>query len=917
MKPKNLIILILVCILSGQYANAQDEKYSKVKIPITSAEVQRFVFDNLNIDHYSNEDNSMLIVINSAELNNLKQSGYPFETVIDDVVKYTLEFNRDEEFNQQTNLANFQASCNPVDNLIQTPAAFGTGGTLRLGASSGPGYLRYTEMNAAMLALQTAYPTLVTRFSIGNSDAGDPMYAVKISDNVSTDENEPEVLYTGLMHAREAIGGTSLIFFMQYLVENYATNPQIKSLVDNREIYIIPCVNPDGYQFNYGGSSGSYPTSGGGLWRKNRRSTGGGNIGVDLNRNFSVDWANCAGATSSCGSSTKSSDIYYGPSAFSEAESQNIRAFVTTRFFVNAIDQHCTGPYFSLPYGRPSLHPVMDHIDSSFYTRIPALMGTYSGNRAGNSPESVAYEVAGSIKDWLVLGDIGMGTKGKIYGMTGEAGGGSFWAPVSQMIQLCKELCFQNLQLAIAAGDYYDINDIDDIAVSNNSGKFSFEVRRIGQSSNPVTVSLIPIENIQSVGSSKTTTVGTFYDTYVDSISYTLTNPVTSPYRIKYAWKVEAGGTISYDTVTKYYSPVSVFYDDMEGSFATNWTSTSNVSDKWAYTTLDKFAGSKSMTESPAGDYTTSTTRTVTYNGSFNLNDALAAQLSFWAKYRAENFRDKMQVQVSLNNSTWTAVCGNHTVTETNTTNGGTLGGQPALTGIQDQWTRQQYDLSAYAGASNLYLRLQFTSDNDASSFAFERDEGFYIDNINLIKSVPLTTLPVTFLNFYGKLLPNKTVQLDWEANVDAMHDYFEVEKADRSGAFYKIAKVDGQVYRAYDNIPDIGSNIYRIKQVNKNAGVTYSHTININTSFGKSVVTIFPNPVKDILNLNISGIDAGSQFVITDVTGNILYKQQLPVGSVSASIKVNLLGFLPQLYFIKIMNSKNEVKSVQKFLKL
>jgi len=493
-----LLITFFACTLWCLSANAQDEKYSKVKIPITSAEVKRFVFDNLDIDHYSNEDNSMLVVVNSTELNRLKQSGYNFETVIDDVVKYTLEFNRAEELSRQTNLANFQASCSPVEDIIQTPAIFGTGGTLRLGAASGPGYLRYTEMNAAMLALQTAYPTLVTRFSIGNSDAGDPMYAVKISDNVGTDENEPEVLYTGLMHAREAIGGTSLIFFMQYLAENYAVNPEIKRLVDNREIYIIPCVNPDGYQFNYGGSSGSYPTSGGGLWRKNRRNTGGGNRGVDLNRNFSVDWANCAGATSSCGSSTKSSDIYYGTSAFSEIETQNIRDFVTTRHFVNAIDQHCTGPYFSLPYGRPSLHPVLSHIDSSFYTRIPALMGTYSGNRAGNSPESVAYEVAGSIKDWLVLGDIGTGTKGKIYGMTGEAGGGSFWAPVSQMIQLCKELCFQNLQLAIAAGDYYDINDVNDIAVSTNTGKFSFQIRRIGQSANPVTVSLIPIENIQS-----------------------------------------------------------------------------------------------------------------------------------------------------------------------------------------------------------------------------------------------------------------------------------------------------------------------------------------------------------------------------------------------------------------------------------
>ncbi len=68
-------------------------------------------------------------------------------------------------------------------------------------------------------------------------------------------------------------------------------------------------------------------------------------------------------------------------------------------------------------------------------------MGLYNGHRAGNSPETVNYEVAGGIKDWLLMGDIGNGIvpKTKIYGMTGEAGGGNFWAPVSQLYQLCRE----------------------------------------------------------------------------------------------------------------------------------------------------------------------------------------------------------------------------------------------------------------------------------------------------------------------------------------------------------------------------------------------------------------------------------------------------------------------------------------------
>ena len=742
MNSKKLWALILCCSVFVFSSFAQ-EKYSKVKIPITSSEIKRFVAENLDVDHFNFDGNAMVIVLNSVEMNRLRQSHYPFEVLVDDVVQHTIEINRNTVPADIVNRAVIQGNgCQKIATIIPTPAAFGTGGSLRLGAAAGnPGYFTYAEMTTQMQNLATANPGLVSFFTIGNSALGLPIYGVKISDNVATDENEPEVLFTGLQHAREAIGGTSLIFFMQYLIANYGNADQkIKDLVDNREIYIIPCVNPDGYSFNYGGSSGSYPVTGGGLWRKNRRFTGGAavNIGVDLNRNYLIDWSNCSGASASCGSSLQTDDTYYGPSVFSEPETQAVRSFVQSRHFVNAIDQHCYGPYYSLPYGRPTLHPVLSHIDSSYYKYVPALMGLYNGHRAGNSPETVAYEVAGGIKDWLLLGDIGVGSgpKGKVYGMTGEAGGGNFWAHVADIPQLCKENCFQNLQLAYAAGDYYDVNDRKDIAVNSLTGKFSFDIRRVGLGNGSVTISLIPILNIQSVGSPITTTLANYYDTYIDSISFTLPITVVCGKKIQYAWKVDAGGIETYDTVTKYYNPVTLLSDDMEGAFATNWTATISPSGPtgWAFTTLAAFAGTHSMTESPSGDYTTSSTRTVTYKSTFNLSDATEAYLSFWVKHKAENFRDKLQIQVSTNGSTWFPVCGTTTVTEDNTTNGGTLGGQPALTGIRDNWTRELFDLSSYAGNATVSLRFQFTSDNDASSFAFELDDGFYIDDIKAIK---------------------------------------------------------------------------------------------------------------------------------------------------------------------------------------
>ena len=216
-----------------------------------------------------------------------------------------------------------------------------------------------------------------------------------------------------------------------------------------------------------------------------------------------------------------------------------------------------------------------------------------------------------------------------------------------------------------------------------------------------------------------------------------------------------------------------------------------------------------------------------------------------------------------------------------------------------------------------MFLRLQFTSDNDASSFAFERDEGFYIDNISVIKSVPLGTLPVKFINFYGKLLSDKTIQLDWKANVDAMHDYFEVERSNANNNFSSIARVDGGLYRAFDLTPQLGSNLYRIKQVDKNGSISYSQVININTtSSGKATITVYPNPVKDVLNVNISGSDAAKTMIVTDVSGRIIFTQPISTAG-SSNIKIDVSSLSAQLYFIKTVNSKNEVTNVQKFLKL
>lgn len=135
------------------------------------------------------------------------------------------------------------------------------------GFGSMGGFYTLAEVLTELDNMKVLFPNLITtKVSIGNTIESRPMYMVKISDNPDIDENEPEVLYTALHHAREPQSMMQMIYFMYYLLENYNSNPSVQYLVNNRELFFIPVVNPDGYEYN----RSTYPT-GGGMWRKNRK----------------------------------------------------------------------------------------------------------------------------------------------------------------------------------------------------------------------------------------------------------------------------------------------------------------------------------------------------------------------------------------------------------------------------------------------------------------------------------------------------------------------------------------------------------------------------------------------------------------------------------------------------------------------
>lgn len=165
------------------------------------------------------------------------------------------------------------------------------------------GYHTYAEATKEIDALVAKYPALLSKQVIGTSHEGRNILALKLSKNVTKDENEPEVLFTAHQHAREHLTVEMALYLLNELTSKYGTDPRITKLLDSREIWIIPDLNPDGGAYDI--ASGSFRS-----WRKNRQPNAGtSRVGTDLNRNWDFKWGCCDGSSGDPGDET-----YRGPS---------------------------------------------------------------------------------------------------------------------------------------------------------------------------------------------------------------------------------------------------------------------------------------------------------------------------------------------------------------------------------------------------------------------------------------------------------------------------------------------------------------------------------------------------------------------------------------------------------------------------
>ncbi|MFJ1736921.1 M14 family metallopeptidase [Streptomyces sp. NPDC088254] len=283
-------------------------------------------------------------------------------------------------------------------------------------------YHNYAEMNAEIDQRIAAHPGIISKRVIGKSYQGRDVVAVKISDNVGADEAEPEVLFTHHQHAREHLTVEMALYLIRELGAGYGTDARITNMVNSREIWIVPDVNPDGGEYDV--ATGSYRS-----WRKNRQpNSGSSNVGTDLNRNWAFRWGCCGGSSGST-----SSETYRGPAAESAPEVKVVSDFVRGRVVGGVqqikagIDFHTYSELVLWPFGFTYSDTTtgMTADDRNAFATVGRSMAASNGYTPEQSSD--LYITDGSIDDYL------WGAH-KIFAYTfemypGSAGGGGFYPP--------------------------------------------------------------------------------------------------------------------------------------------------------------------------------------------------------------------------------------------------------------------------------------------------------------------------------------------------------------------------------------------------------------------------------------------------------------------------------------------------------
>jgi len=575
------------------------------------------------------------------------------------------------------------------------------------------GNYTWDELNTRFDELQNAYPNIISqRCNIGESIEERDIWAFKVSDNPNIDEDEPEVLYTALTHAREPLGMMNLFYFVQRLAESYQTDPELTYLINNREMWFIPVVNPDGYIYNE-----YIEPDGGGMHRKNRLDTGcgdGTNRGVDLNRNYGYGW----GSDNTGSSPNPCSTTYRGESPFSEPETQAVALFIIEREFKNALHYHTYSNIYIHAWGDGSLP---DEPDLTTLTEIGQEMARYNGYPVGTGLATIGYTVNGDAVDWT-YGDQ------EIVSYVPEVGSSSqgFWPSENDVVGLCSQQVHPNKIFAFVAGSdiivhSYELSEEDVIPGETLELEVVIQNRGLSNSGGDIEIIISGLNDLISLDmESYSMSEMDARDSDDLSLSMFVTEnaPLGSTSGVIISLESENSFSRT-DTIQFVIGQRQIFFIEGFENELTNWS----LDGEWGLTD-DAASGAFALSDSPDGEYLEEQESVAELNQFIDLNYLISPAIEFTAKWDIESNWDFVRFQAYVEDSGWVSLGGEHT--ELGSGQPAQPLGEPGYDGIQSEWVNELILLDQLNGASITGFRFIQTSDNVVEG------DGFTVDDLSI-----------------------------------------------------------------------------------------------------------------------------------------------------------------------------------------
>jgi len=357
-----LSIFLIAIGLFAFFVNCEEkvrfDGHKVLHINVTS-EVERRLIESLELDIWSHDSRVIIgpnhIRVSPEQKELLEKLGFTHRVFINDVQKLIDQEEEENLLNQQKRQTNYFDSYHTVD-----------------------------EIYSRLQTYASTY-SFVDISTIGTSHQGRPIRMVTFK--LNTNANKASIFISGSMHAREWISAPTVQWIMEQLLDGYSNNdPDAMFLLQGLDFYFVPVINPDGLE---------YTKTNNRLWRKNRRQNSATVFGVDLNRNFDIEWGKGGSSTN------PSSDTYMGPSVASEPETQAIQAaFDALSNPVGAIDYHSYSQLILRAWGYTTSNSPGEVINRQVGDAMRQAILANSGRSYTNQKSVQLYITTGSAGDY-------------------------------------------------------------------------------------------------------------------------------------------------------------------------------------------------------------------------------------------------------------------------------------------------------------------------------------------------------------------------------------------------------------------------------------------------------------------------------------------------------------------------------------